>query len=268
MDVEHPSSPLREAEEELSDLSDNDALLEQVLPLQNRWALWTRLQAGAFDSKNFEDTQWQKVAKFDTVEKFQAILQHVNPPSAFVAGVFQTLNDNLLGGGGANEDIMDGSSRVGGKYVDAVAYFKEGCFPVVTSEQCRARWDARLKAKQTLPLEVDAMWVDAVANMVGEQFSHSDDVLGLLIAPRERSVVKIELWLRTAEEAACRRIGAKFSKILRKASADFYRKTGEKQRTPWNDVVKCLCLQDEKRRVLYRHPIKEQVEEQGAENEN
>ena len=125
------------SDDQLSDLSDEDELLQ--LPLERKWALWTRIQAGAFDSKNFEDSQWQKIAKFDTVEKFQAIVQHVEKPSAIVLGVFSKT--------GANAELMGGGG-VADKYVEAIAYFKDGCFPVATSASCRARWDCRLKDKE------------------------------------------------------------------------------------------------------------------------
>jgi len=54
-------------------------------------------------------------------------------------------------------------------------------------------------------------------------------------------------------ERSMRRIGKKFRALLAKASE----KNCGPGRTGWADVVKCLCLQGDSRKVLMRYPEKE-----------
>ncbi|CAD7958149.1 unnamed protein product [Amoebophrya sp. A120] len=262
---------------DLSDFASDDEDFQ--LPLKDSFSLFTRIQAGAFDSKNFEEYQMVRICKFSTVERFQAIFQNVEKPSKIVQSVFAKLEDEHLSAVVSTSD----------KYVDAIAYFKDGYFPSAASSDSRARWDCRLRAKETLPVEVDEMWVDVVTNLVAGQFS--DDVIGVLLCPRERNVVKIELWLNTfADERQCRKTGQKFARILKAASQKaiakhggggedasnyYYAAPGHGQETThsqqatagtlkstpiqleaWNGVLKCLSLEEERKAVLYRLPQK------------
>ncbi|KAJ7991058.1 hypothetical protein DPEC_G00293300 [Dallia pectoralis] len=129
-------------------------------PLQNKWSLWF--------FKNDKSKTWQAnlrlISKFDTVEDFWALYNHIQ------------LSSNLLSG-------CDYS------------LFKDGIEPMWEDERNKrgGRWLITL-SKQQRRQDLDRFWLETLLCLVGEAFDdHSDEVCGAVVNIRTKGD-KIAIW--------------------------------------------------------------------------
>ncbi|XP_039630886.1 eukaryotic translation initiation factor 4E-like [Polypterus senegalus] len=150
-------------------------------PLQNRWALWFY--------KNDKSKTWQAnlqlITKFDTVEDFWALYNHIQVASKLSSGCDYSL-------------------------------FKDGVEPMWEDRRnkCGGRWLITL-SKQQRHTELDKFWLETLLCIIGEAFDdHSDDVCGAVINVRAKGD-KIALWTTNTENReAVTYIGRKFKEWL------------------------------------------------------
>ncbi|XP_056137636.1 eukaryotic translation initiation factor 4E-1A [Lampris incognitus] len=129
-------------------------------PLQNRWALWF--------FKNDRSKTWQDnvrlIARFDTVEDFWALYNHIQPSSNLMSGCDYSL-------------------------------FKDGIAPMWEDKrnQRGGRWLITL-ARQQRKVDLDRFWQETLLCLVGEAFNeHSGDVCGAVVNVRAKGD-KIAIW--------------------------------------------------------------------------
>ncbi|XP_004679610.1 PREDICTED: eukaryotic translation initiation factor 4E type 1B [Condylura cristata] len=140
----------------------------ELHPLLTRWALWF--------SKNDRTRAWRDnlhlVTKFDTVEDFWAIYNHIKLASKLSSGCDYAL-------------------------------FKDGIEPMWEDSKNKrgGRWLVSL-AKQQRHMELDRLWLETLLCLIGESFAdYSQDVCGAVINIRTKGD-KIAVWTREAEEQA------------------------------------------------------------------
>ncbi|XP_018090583.1 eukaryotic translation initiation factor 4E isoform X3 [Xenopus laevis] len=144
-------------------------------PLQNRWALWF--------FKNDKSKTWQAnlrlISKFDTVEDFWALYNHIQLSSNLMSGCDYSL-------------------------------FKDGIEPMWEDEKNKrgGRWLITLN-KQQRRNDLDRFWLETLMCLIGESFDeHSDDVCGAVVNVRAKGD-KIAIWTTEFENKdAVTHIGA------------------------------------------------------------
>ncbi|XP_061898316.1 eukaryotic translation initiation factor 4eb isoform X2 [Entelurus aequoreus] len=152
------------------------------LPLQNRWSLWF--------FKNDKTKTWQAnlrlISKFDTVEDFWALYNHIQ------------LSSNLMSG-------CD------------YCLFKDGIEPMWEDERNKrgGRWLITLN-KQQRKLDLDRFWLETLLCLVGEAFdNYSDDVCGAVVNIRTKGD-KIAVWTSNYDNReAVTHIGRVYKERLR-----------------------------------------------------
>ncbi|XP_061747704.1 eukaryotic translation initiation factor 4E-1A isoform X1 [Nerophis ophidion] len=165
------TSVTAESEEETNET--NEKTVENVAspesyvkhPLQNRWALWF--------FKNDKSKTWQAnlglISKFDSVEDFWALYNHIQLSSNLTSGCDYSL-------------------------------FKDDIEPMWEDERNRrgGRWLITL-SKQQRKSDLDRFWLETLLCLVGEAFDdHSDDVCGAVINVRAKGD-KIAIWTTNYE---------------------------------------------------------------------
>ncbi|XP_025934173.1 eukaryotic translation initiation factor 4E [Apteryx rowi] len=134
-------------------------------PLQNRWALWF--------FKNDKSKTWQAnlrlISKFDTVEDFWALYNHIQLSSNLMPGCDYSL-------------------------------FKDGIEPMWEDEKNKrgGRWLITLN-KQQRRSDLDRFWLETLLCLIGESFDdYSDDVCGAVVNVRTKGD-KIAIWTTECE---------------------------------------------------------------------
>ncbi|XP_070544523.1 eukaryotic translation initiation factor 4E-1A-like [Ptychodera flava] len=175
-------------------------------PLQNTWALWF--------FKNDKSKSWaanlRLITKFDTVEDFWALYNHIQAASGLQSGCDYSL-------------------------------FKDGIEPMWEDDRNKngGRWLVNLNKTQR-HRDLDRFWLETLLCLVGEAFDDdSDHVCGAVINIRNKGD-KIAIWTGDASEAeATTRIGRKFKERLNlppklvigfQAHSDTINKTGSTAR--------------------------------------
>ncbi|GAB0188890.1 eukaryotic translation initiation factor 4E [Grus japonensis] len=187
-------------------------------PLQNRWALWF--------FKNDKSKTWQAnlrlISKFDTVEDFWALYNHIQLSSNLMPGCDYSL-------------------------------FKDGIEPMWEDEKNKrgGRWLITLN-KQQRRSDLDRFWLETLLCLIGESFDdYSDDVCGAVVNVRTKGD-KIAIWTTECENRdAVTHIGD-----VKDKKKSFYRYVSDKRRTrenvgPLRNETGDLVTQDvEKAEVL------------------
>ena len=116
---------------------------------------------------------------------------------------------------------MDGTNtkrEVNGKVVEAFSVFKKGIRP--EWEDPANRSGAELVCRKTMNLEiVDVYWENLVLALIGEVMDDADDICGGRIVDKSkrgsnRTMVKIELWLRTSNPEIGERVRVRLMDAL------------------------------------------------------
>ncbi|XP_032447281.1 eukaryotic translation initiation factor 4E-like [Lynx canadensis] len=120
------------------------------LPLQNRWALWF--------FKNDKSKTWQAnlwlISKFDTVEDFWALYNHIQLSSNLMPGCDYSL-------------------------------FKDGIEPVWEDEKNQTRRTMVNYIEQQRRSDLDGFWLETLPCLIGESFDDSSgDVCGAVVNVR------------------------------------------------------------------------------------
>ncbi|XP_016332567.1 eukaryotic translation initiation factor 4E-1A-like [Sinocyclocheilus anshuiensis] len=159
---ETPTNPTNSEEGKNDENKQEIVSLEDYIkhPLQNRWALWF--------FKNDKSKTWQAnlrlISKFDTVEDFWALYNHIQLSSNLISGCDYSL-------------------------------FKDGIEPMWEDERNKqgGRWLITL-SKQQRRADLDRFWLETLLCLVGEAFDdHSDDVCGAVVNIRTKGD-KIAIW--------------------------------------------------------------------------
>jgi len=163
-------------QKEVAQIPDKSAIVEDIKvphelsvkhPLQNRWALWF--------FKNDKTKSWASnlrlITKFDTVEDFWAIYNHLQVASKLAVGCDYSL-------------------------------FKDGIEPMWEDEKNRmgGRWLVNL-SKQQRNTELDRLWLETLLCLIGEAFGDaSDEVCGAVVNIRPKGD-KLGLWTSHASHS-------------------------------------------------------------------
>ncbi|XP_043911713.1 eukaryotic translation initiation factor 4E-like [Protopterus annectens] len=158
-----PGTELKDSSETSVAVPSNETVnSEQYIkhPLQNRWALWY--------FKNDKSKSWTEnlrlIAKFDTVEDFWALYNHIQRPSKLQFGCDYCL-------------------------------FKDGIKPMWEDELNKqgGRWLITLN-KQQRHNDLDRYWLETLLCLIGEAFNdYSDDVCGAVVNVRPKGD-KLSIW--------------------------------------------------------------------------
>ncbi|XP_072883250.1 eukaryotic translation initiation factor 4E family member 1c isoform X3 [Hemitrygon akajei] len=148
------------------DACSENATQDQYLkhPLQNRWALWY--------FKNDKSKSWTEnlrlIAKFDTVEDFWALYNHIQQPSKLLFGCDYCL-------------------------------FKDGIKPMWEDDKNKkgGRWLMTLN-KQQRHNDLDRYWLETLLCLIGEAFEYSDEVCGAVVNVRPKGD-KIAIWTENCQ---------------------------------------------------------------------
>ncbi|XP_042516172.1 eukaryotic translation initiation factor-like [Macadamia integrifolia] len=148
--------------------------------LERKWTFWFDNQ-----SKPKQGAAWgsslRKGYTFDTVEEFWCLYDQIFRPSKFPANAEFHL-------------------------------FKTGIEPKWEDPECAngGKWTVTSSRKTNL----DAMWLETLMALIGEQFEESDEICGVVASVRQRQD-KVALWTRTASnEAVQMGIGRKWKEII------------------------------------------------------
>mmetsp|Transcript_4935 Transcript_4935/g.14213 ORF Transcript_4935/g.14213 Transcript_4935/m.14213 type:complete len:211 (-) Transcript_4935:196-828(-) len=154
-------------------------------PLEHKWTLWFDNPKGSQRPQTWGDTL-KPVYTFDSVEDFWRLYNNIKPPSWLGAGTDFHL-------------------------------FKKGIQPKWEDPQCEAggKWTILVprgggNSKQFL----DKFWLHSLLACIGEQFSHSDEICGVVVNMRQKQD-KVCLWTKTASNEAVQiGIGKQFKEFL------------------------------------------------------
>ncbi|XP_065153119.1 eukaryotic translation initiation factor 4eb [Paramisgurnus dabryanus] len=151
------------SEEENSEQSSREIVSPESYikhPLQNRWSLWF--------FKNDKSKTWQAnlrlISKFDTVEDFWALYNHIQLSSYLLSGCDYSL-------------------------------FKDDIEPMWEDERNKrgGRWLITLN-KQQRKYDLDRFWLETLLCLIGEAFDdYSDEVCGAVVNVRTKGD-KIAVW--------------------------------------------------------------------------
>ncbi|KAM7319525.1 hypothetical protein ACRRTK_021208 [Alexandromys fortis] len=178
-----PTTKPPPAEEEKTESSQEVANPEHYIkhPLQNRWALWF--------FKNDKSKTWQAnlrlISKFDTVEDFWALYNHIQLSSNLMPGCDYSL-------------------------------FKDGIEPMWEDEKNKrgGRWLITLN-KQQRRSDLDRFWLETLLCLIGESFDdYSDDVCGAVVNVRAKAGKDLFLLHSVQERVLLVRVCVQFSSNL------------------------------------------------------
>jgi translation initiation factor 4E len=173
---------------------DKDAMKEVAnnhpLPLQYSWTLWhTAPATGGGWSDNF-----QQIAQFSTVCEFWRLFNNISPPSLLDHG-----SSYHLFKGKVKPAWEDKFNENGGAWTYR--------FGAVKAKNVS---DARREAANS----ANYAWYHSVLNMIGNNFTHSEDICGIVINIKKGGRGKIELWIKDASAVdKVKDIGAQFKQF-------------------------------------------------------
>ncbi|CAB3243483.1 unnamed protein product [Arctia plantaginis] len=150
---------------------------EQKHPLENEWSFWM------YTNKEKEWTaNLVELTTFNTVEDYWCLYHHMKLPSELNTG----------------QDY---------------AIFKKGIKPMWEDEsnQKGGRWQILFDDLQYHVL--DAIWLDTVLLLIGENFKNADIICGVVVNVRQKN--KISIWTNSFNSSAALEIGRKLKTQLR-----------------------------------------------------
>jgi translation initiation factor 4E len=160
----------------------------------------------------------KEVSQFSTVEDFWRHWSYLPRPSE----VF---------GDGNGKKIVDGRS------IKSFSLFKKGIKP--TWEDPLNAAGSELTTIRAFNLEVlDVLWENLILALVGEVIEDSDEVCGVRVVDQMKKAkvsYKLELWLKTQDDAVCNKIRTKLIDVLMEGEAA---KPGSRIRVPEFDLTK------------------------------
>jgi len=165
-----------------STASPND--LDVRHPLEHRWTFFFNPPQKVTPGMDWQSNV-KTVTSVDTVEDFWRLFNALKAPSQLTQGSnYHMFKD------GIQPEWEDVNNRKGGKWT---MNFSRRPDPVAAGKMA------------------DEAWLHSLLALVGEQYGEdSDDICGIVIAPRAREF-RIALWTRRGDdEAACKRIGLFF----------------------------------------------------------
>jgi hypothetical protein len=161
-------------------------------PLQNSWVLWEHKQVTRQeDWKN----SMREVFEFATIEEFWKYWSYVPRPS---------------------EILFDGQTRkeVEGKSIDGFSVFKKGIRP--EWEDPENRNGSELTCRKNMSMEsLDVNWENLVFALIGETLDDKNEICGCRVVDKSnkkggnKTMFRMELWLRTASKDVADRIKSK-----------------------------------------------------------
>jgi len=169
------------------------------LPLQYAWTLWhTAPATGGGWSSNYK-----KIAQFSTVDEFWRLFNNISPPSLLDAG-----SSYHLFKGQVKPAWEDKFNANGGAWA----------FRFAPSKQKRDPRDRRGGMEQSDGMEAansaNYAWYHSVLNMIGNNFTYSEDLCGLVINIKKGGRGKIELWIKDAKTVSkVKEIGTQFKEF-------------------------------------------------------
>ncbi|XP_077470234.1 eukaryotic translation initiation factor 4E family member 1c isoform X2 [Stigmatopora argus] len=179
MATSEPKAPETEEPQPESQVANQEQYIKH--PLQNQWALWY--------FKNDKNKDWTEnlrlISKFDTVEDFWALYNHIQQPSKLLVGCDYCL-------------------------------FKDDIKPMWedTRNKAGGRWLMTLNRVQRHN-DLDRYWMETLLCLVGESFDDaSDDVCGAVVNVRHKAD-KISIWTSNCQNKdAIMTIGQTYKNLL------------------------------------------------------
>eukprot|EP00484_Ammonia_sp_Unknown_P000900 CAMPEP_0197021834 /NCGR_PEP_ID=MMETSP1384-20130603/2731_1 /TAXON_ID=29189 /ORGANISM="Ammonia sp." /LENGTH=234 /DNA_ID=CAMNT_0042449747 /DNA_START=138 /DNA_END=842 /DNA_ORIENTATION=+ len=160
----------------------NDANVE--LPLQYQWTLWHT----APDRSGGWSANYKQIAQFSTVNEFWRLFNNIAPPSLLDSG-----SSYHLFKGKVKPAWEDKFNENGGAWA-----FRFN--PPKSKQQGRdQRGGGGTESKLEAANSANYAWYHSVLNMIGNNFTHSEDICGLVITIKKAGRGKIELWIKDAK---------------------------------------------------------------------
>jgi len=158
------------------------------LPLQYAWTLWhTAPATGGGWSSNYK-----QIAQFSTVSEFWRLFNNISPPSLLDAG-----SSYHLFKGKVKPAWEDKFNANGGAWAFRFAPNKQKG----RDDRGRGRDRDRQEEDRTqAATAANYAWYHSVLNMIGNNFSFSEDICGLVINIKKGGRGKIELWIKDAND--------------------------------------------------------------------
>ncbi|KAJ1420988.1 translation initiation factor eIF 4e-like domain-containing protein [Ochromonadaceae sp. CCMP2298] len=185
--------------------------------LQNTWVVWEGKEKGPASEGRDYSNLLREVCEFSTIEQFWNYWLHIPKPSA----VF---------GDGRNKIYVEG------RIIKAFLLFKKGIQPAW--EDPANKNGAELVATKSFNSDVlDLFWENLVMGLIGETVDDGDEICGCRIVNqtrKEKPMYKIELWLRTSDEATCMKIKNRLAEALMEGESA----KGGKVRPPDFELIK------------------------------
>jgi len=156
----------------------------QKHPLEHKWTLWFDNPKGSTRQSAWGQTL-RAVYSFDTVEDFWCLYNNIKPPSWLPPGTDFHL-------------------------------FKTGIEPKWEDPKCEngGKWTILVPKGNNAKQTIDKYWLHMLLACIGEQFTESDEVCGVVVNMRAKQD-KICLWTKTAaNEAVQVSVGKQFKEFL------------------------------------------------------
>jgi hypothetical protein len=134
-----------------------------------------------------------------------------------------------------SEVLFDGKQHkeVDGRTIDAFSVFKKGIRPEWEDPANRTGGEFTCR-KSMMPEQLDVYWENMVLGLIGETIDEGDEVCGCRVADKSkkgnsRTMFRLELWVRSSEQAVAERLRTRLCDALTDGEAS---KPNSKVRAP------------------------------------
>eukprot|EP01038_Epipyxis_sp_PR26KG_P012301 gene12301-16497_t len=161
--------------------------------LQNTWVIYEFKQS---DEGSY-GVNFKSICEFNSVEEFWKFWLFIPKPSE----VFNEIN---------------GKRAEPFKNIKSFGLFKKGISPA-WEDPANAQGSELVAVSKCLPEQTDGFWENLVLGLIGETIDEGEEICGCRIVDQKgknKGFKKIELWLRTRDDAVCQKIKTKMCDVL------------------------------------------------------
>nr|CCA20959.1 conserved hypothetical protein [Albugo laibachii Nc14] len=171
---------------------------DELYPLETAWSIWELRE----QQKNlsYADTLF-KMCTFKSVGKFWGYWNNILKPS-------QVLFDGFT------------RKRIGDRYVESFAVFREGIVPEWEDPQNRTGGEWSIRKELTGPV-LDKLWEITVLGAIGEQLDEGDEITGVRVIHKNKkdkkdmvNFYRFEIWLRSQDRTKANQVLNRFLKLV------------------------------------------------------